>query len=260
MHPLANIAVSAARNGGKVIMRAMDRPSEFETTEKTRNDFVTAVDKAAEKAIIETIQKTHPEHSIMSEEMGDIEGNPDFQWIIDPLDGTANYIHGFPQFCISIAFKNKGQIEQGVIYDPVRNDLFVATKGEGARLNNRRIRVSDCTKMELALIGTGFPFRHRQLFPTYLKSLEEVYAKVSDIRRAGSAALDLAYVAAGKLDGHWELGLKIWDVAAGVLMIKEAGGMVSDLNGGETYLETGNILAGNPKIFKALLQTIQPIF
>lgn len=260
MHPILNVAVKAARNGSKIILRSMDRLSDISVSEKSRNDYVTEVDKATEIEIIETIRKAYPEHNFIGEESGTTPGNPDFSWIIDPLDGTANFIHGFPQFAISIAFKQKGKLDQAVIYDPVRDELFTASRGEGAKLNNRRIRVSECAKLEKALVGTGFPFKQPKIFNQYFTAFQMLFPKVSDMRRAGSAALDLAYVAAGRLDAHWELGLKEWDIAAGALLIKEAGGFITDFQGNENYLENGNIIAATPKIFKPLVQNLQPIF
>lgn len=258
MHPILNIAVKAAREGSKIILRSIDRVHTVD--EKSRNDFVTEVDKATEQVIIENIRKIYPEHNFLGEESGTSNGNPDYQWIIDPIDGTSNYIHGFPFFSISIAFKHKGRLEQGLVYDPLRNELFTASRGEGAHLNDKRIRVSECKQLEKALIGTGFPFKYPKNFPLYFQCFENLLPKVSDMRRCGSVALDLAYVAAGRLDGHWELKLQAWDIAAGVLLVKEAGGLVSDFDGKDNYLENGDIIAGNPKIFKALSQIIQPIF
>lgn len=258
MHPLINIAVKAARNSSKIILQAYDRLSSVKVDEKSRNDYVTDVDQKSEQEIIATIRKAYPEHSFLAEEGGEITGNPDFQWIIDPLDGTANFIHGFPQFAISIAFKHKENIEQAVIFDPLRNELFTASRGEGAQLNERRIRVSPTDRINRALIGTGFPFRHPKIFPRYLQYFAKIAPQVSDLRRAGAAALDLAYVAAGRLDGHFELALKPWDIAAGVLLVKEAGGFVSDFAGQSDYLKSGDIIAGNPKIFDALQTIIHP--
>jgi myo-inositol-1(or 4)-monophosphatase len=260
MHPLLNIAVNAARSSSKIILRSIDRMHQFSVSEKTKNDFVTEVDKLTELEIIGVIRKAHPDHRILGEETGSTSGNADSLWIIDPLDGTANFIHNIPHYAVSIAFQYKGKIEQAVIYDPIRDELFTASRGEGAKLNDRRIRVSECVKLENSIIGTGFPFRNRDMFLTYLQSFQAIYPQVSDLRRAGSAALDLAYVASGRLDGHWELGLKSWDIAAGVLLIKEAGGFVSDFSGQENYLDSGNIVAGNQKIFKELLRIVQPIF
>jgi myo-inositol-1(or 4)-monophosphatase len=259
MQPILNIAVNAARNASKVIMRSIGRLDIRDINEKDKNDFVTEVDKSAEKEIIATLRKSYPDHKIIAEESGISEGSDDFVWIIDPLDGTTNYIHGVPHYAISIAFQYKGKLEHGLIYDPIRNELFLTSRGEGSKLNDRRIRVSSNSRLEHCLIGTGFPFKNLNDFPLYLKTFAEILPNVSGIRRAGSAALDLAYVAAGRFDGFWELGLKQWDIAAGVLMVKEAGGLVSDFLGEEGYLDNGNIIAGNPKIFKALLQIIRPL-
>ena len=260
MHPILNIGVKAARNSSKVMLRSVDRLYELKISEKERNDFVTQVDKETEREIISTILQAHPDHSFLGEETGLTGNNPDNQWIIDPLDGTNNYIHGFPQFAISIAFKHKGKIEQGVIYDPIRDELFTASRGEGAKLNEHRMRVSQCEKLEKALVGTGFPFKYPEITTQYFQAFQALFPKISDTRRAGSAALDLAYVAAGRLDAHWEYGLKEWDIAAGVLLIKEAGGLVSDFAGTDNYLSNGNIVASTPKLFKTILQTIQPYF
>ncbi len=259
MQPILNIAINAARNASKIITRSIGRLDSQHITEKQSNDFVTEVDKQAEKEIIHTIRKNYPDHRIIAEESGLLEGsNENFTWIIDPLDGTTNFIHGIPHFCISIAVSYKMKIEHGVIFDPIRNELFIASRGEGAMLNDRRIRVSSNIKLEKSLIGTGFPFKHPQNIPIYLRIFENMLPKVGGMRRAGSAALDLAYVAAGRFDGFWELALSEWDIAAGILMIKEAGGLVSDALGEEKYFENGNIIAGNPKIFKGLLQIIKP--
>lgn len=259
MQPILTIAINAARNASKTILRSIGRLDSQQISEKAKNDFVTEVDKAAEREIVSVIRKSYPNHTIIGEEGGTQEGEDIFTWIIDPLDGTTNYIHGIPHFCISIAIQYKGKIEHGVIYDPIRNELFVASRGEGARLNDRRIRVSNNSKLERSLIGTGFPFRHPHNIPLYLRLFENILPAAGGIRRAGSAALDLAYVAAGRFDGFWELGLREWDMAAGSLMIKEAGGLVSDLFGEENFFHTGNIIAGNPKIFKYLLQIIRPL-
>jgi myo-inositol-1(or 4)-monophosphatase len=260
MHPILNIGVKAARNSSKFILRSVDRLYELKIDEKAHNDFVTKVDQETEHEIISTILHAHPDHSFLGEETGLTGNNPDNQWIIDPLDGTNNYIHGFPQFAISIAFKHKGRIEQGVIYDPIRDELFTASRGEGAKLNKHRMRVSQCERLDKALVGTGFPYKNPEMVAHYFQALQTLYPKVSDIRRAGSAALDLAYVAAGRLDAHWEFGLKEWDIAAGVLLIREAGGLISDFAGTDNYFKNGNIIASTPKIFKTILQTIQPYF
>jgi myo-inositol-1(or 4)-monophosphatase len=257
MHPMLNISVRAARNASKIILQSMGRLESVSITQKQRNDFVTEVDKAAEKEIINTIHKAYPDHAILGEESGMNKGNEDYLWIVDPLDGTTNYIHGFPHFCTSIAFQYRGKLEHGVIYDPVQQELFVASRGEGAQLNDRRIRVSQNQKLETALITTGFPFKMPQQLNSYLATFNNLLSQTSDLRRTGSAALDLAYVAAARLDGYWELTLSPWDIAAGVLLVKEAGGMVSDFQGEENYLTNGTLVAGNPRIFKAMLENIQ---
>ena len=260
MDPLLNIAIEAARSSSKIILRYMDRVDSIRIDQKNHNDFVTEVDKSSERAIIQTIQKKYPYHRIITEETGLIETdtNTDVTWIIDPLDGTTNYIHGFPQFSISIAVRFKDQLQQGVIYDPIRDELFSASRGQGAKLNNKRIRVSARPQLGDALLGTGFSCRlSEDQLQAYFRVIQTLASQTAGLRRAGSAALDLAYVAAGRLDGFWEMGLKIWDMAAGVLLIKEAGGMVADNNNQENYLDTGNIIAGNPKVFKALLNIVQ---
>lgn len=258
MHPLLTIAENAARNAGQIIVRAADRLDRVTVTEKSHNDFVTDIDQKAEEEIINVIHRAYPLHRILSEESGDSGDDSEIVWIIDPLDGTRNFIHGFPHFAVSIAVQVRGKIEHGVIYDPIRDETFTASRGRGAKLNNNRIRISTQTKLEKSLVGTGFPFRNANLQETYLNQFANVFPKTGDVRRAGSAALDLAYVAAGRLDAFWEMSLSIWDIAAGSLMIKEAGGLVSDFSGSENYLESGDIVAGNPKLFKALLQLIAP--
>ena len=257
MHPFLNIANSAARSAGNMIVRSLERLDVLKMTEKGQNDFVTEVDQKSEKIIIDAIRKNYPHHAILAEESGELSGgNDEIVWIIDPLDGTTNFIHGFPHFCISIAVKYKGRVEHGLICDPVRQETFTASRGAGAQLNNRRIRVSAQANLKGALLGTGFPYREGQNFDAYIRNLQTLMPQVSGIRRAGSAALDLAYIAAGRLDGFWEYNLAPWDIAAGSLMVLEAGGMVSDTQGGENYLDSGNIIAGNLKIFKAMLQCL----
>ncbi len=224
---------------------------------KRDKDFVTEVDKAAEAAIIEVLKEAYPDHAILAEESG-ASGDSEHVWIIDPLDGTTNFIHGFPQYAISIAQQHKGVLQHAVIYDPNRNELFTARKGAGAYLNERRIRVSKRVKMNEALIGTGFPFRYFEHVDAYLGIFRDMMHKTAGVRRPGAAALDLAWVAAGRIDGFWELGLSPWDMAGGALLITEAGGLVGDLSGEQNYLETGNIVGGNPKVFSQLLQIIAP--
>jgi len=258
--PLLNIAIQAARAAGNIIIRAMDRLDKVKITEKAPNDFVTEIDQAAEREIISIIKKAYPRHSILAEESGETEGD-DYTWIIDPLDGTRNFIHGVPHFGVSIAVSHKGRIEHGVIYDPVRQELFSASRGKGAQLNSRRIRVSTRPKLENALLGTGFCYRQSEDYTNaYVDALRELLPICSDVRRPGAATLDLAYVACGRFDGFWELKLRPWDIAAGALLIKEAGGLVCDLDGGDDYLNSGNIVAGNPKVLKLLLKTLRPYF
>jgi myo-inositol-1(or 4)-monophosphatase len=262
MHPMLTIAVKAARRASAIINRGAQDADRLTVTRKRLNDFVTEVDKAAEAAIIDIIRRAFPDHAILAEESGSDagrEGHSDYTWIIDPLDGTTNFIHGFPQYAVSIALKHRDTITQGVVYDTTRNELFVASRGRGAFLNDRRIRVSRRDKLSDALIGTGFPYRDFSGFDEYMAMLRAVIPKVSGVRRAGAAALDLSYVAGGRLDGFWEIGLSPWDMAAGTLLIQEAGGLVADLRGEDGYLESGRIASGNPKIFSQLLQILGPL-
>jgi myo-inositol-1(or 4)-monophosphatase len=257
MNPTLNIAVRAARSAGNVIIRNLGKLDTLAIHTKDRNDFVTEVDRQAEQEIIYTLRKAFPGHGILAEESGVQEGD-DYQWIIDPLDGTTNFLHGFPQFAVSIAMRHKGRMEHGVIYDPLRQELFTASRGGGAMLNDQRIRVTKRKTLEGSLLGTGFPFKSQQHLDAYLDMFRALFPQTAGIRRAGSAALDLAYVASGRLDGFWEIGLSIWDMAAGVLLIQEAGGLSSDFTGGNDHLESGNIVAGNPKLFAEILKTIRP--
>jgi myo-inositol-1(or 4)-monophosphatase len=260
MHPLINIAVTAAREAGDIIMQHADRIDRLKIREKSKNDLVTEVDLKAEQAIISHIHKAYPTHGIIAEESGiQTSEDDDFTWIIDPLDGTSNFIHGFPHYAVSIAIKHKDKIEHGVVYDPVRKECFQASRGRGAQLNDKKIRVSKTSQIDNALLGTGFPFRNKALSPLYFDTFKALFEKSAGIRRAGAAALDLAYVASGRLDGFWEFGLKPWDIAAGSLLIKESGGLVSDINGFENYLKTGEVIAAPPKIFKAIIQTLNAI-
>jgi myo-inositol-1(or 4)-monophosphatase len=251
MHPFVNIAVRAARKAGDIIIRNLDRAPQLDVNAKSRNDFVSEVDHKCESAIIDILRAAYPGHAILAEESGRHDG-AEYEWVIDPLDGTTNFLHGFPQFAVSIGCKHKGELAHGVIYDPLRQELFTASRGGGALLNDRKMRVSKQRTLEGALIGTGFPFRENSNIDRYMAGLKELMQTTAGIRRAGAASLDLAYVACGRLDGFWEYGLKEWDMAAGALMIIEAGGMVSEPNGGEAYLESGNILAGTPRIFPDL--------
>ena len=255
LHPLINVAVKAARSAGTIINRAALDVEAVRVSQKLVNDFVTDVDQAAEQAIIETLLAAYPGHGIWAEESGREHGARDseFVWIIDPLDGTTNFIHGFPAYCVSIALSVKGKIEQAVIYDPSRNDLFTATKGRGAYLNDRRLRVSKRIRMHECLLSTGFPFRADDDFNTYLKILGELMPRTAGLRRPGAAALDLAYVAAGYTDGFFEFGLQPWDVAAGSLLVTEAGGLIGNFTGESNFLEQKECLAGNPKIYGQLV-------
>ena len=256
MHPTLNIAVKAARRAGSIITRASEDIGSLTVNDKSYNDFVTEVDLASEKEIIRVLKASYPDHAFLGEETG-LSHQADNIWIIDPLDGTTNFLHGFPQYCISIALEEKGEITQAVIYDPNRNDLFTATKGQGAYLNQRRMRVSNKSKLKESILGTGFPFRDFQHLPVYLKIFEEVVRGTSGVRRPGSAALDLAYVAAGWFDGFFEINLSKWDIAAGGLLVTEAGGIVSDFSERDGWLESGNIVATNPKIYDPLIKIIQ---
>lgn len=257
MHPMLNIAIKAARRAGSIINRAALEGGALEVKAKNKNDFVTQVDKAAELAIIGVIRAAYPEHSILAEESGDTPGaRPEYQWVIDPLDGTTNYIHGFPQYCVSIALEHKGVLTQGVVYDPGKNELFTASRGRGAFLDDRRMRVSKCTQLQDALVGTGFPFKEVDRLDLYMRQLRTMMTSSAGVRRAGAAALDLAYVAAGRLDAFWEMGLSRWDMAAGALLIQEAGGMVSDLQGGQNFLDRGEIAAATPKVLPQLLRAL----
>jgi len=251
--------VKAARRASQIINRASHDIEHLKITTKQQSDYVTEVDKAAEAAIIDVLREAYPDYGILAEESAPIPGKDDgadYQWVIDPLDGTTNFIHGFPQYAVSIGLTYKGQLNQAVVYDVTRNEMFTASKGGGAFLNERRIRVTKCLKLENALLGTGFPYREFKNINAYMGIFKEFTQRSSGMRRAGSAALDLAYVACGRLDGFWEFGLAPWDMAAGALLITEAGGLVGDLSGGETYMKSGHVVAGTPKIFAQMLQVI----
>jgi len=260
MLPMLNTAVKAARRAGVIINRASDDVDRLTVHSKGENDFVTEVDQKAEQAIIQTLLDAYPDHAILAEESGasGTLGEAEYEWIIDPLDGTTNFLHGFPQYCISIALVYRGQLSVAVIFDPVRNDLYTALRGRGAFLNERRIRVSKRDKLQGALIGTGFPYRDFTHLDAYTAMFKDLVQKTAGLRRPGSAALDLAWLAAGRTDGFFEIGLNAWDIAAGCLLVQEAGGLVSDFAGEENYLQSGNVVAGNPKVFVQLLQTITP--
>ena len=253
-------AVKAARRAGNIINRGARDLDQLTITSKGPKDFVSEIDKGAEAAIVDTILKSYPDHAILAEEGTNKGNNPDseYVWIIDPLDGTTNFLHGFPQYCVSIALAHKDVVQQGVIFDPVRNDLFTATRGRGAFLNDRRIRVGKRQHLRDCLIGTGFPFKDGTFLDTYLQMMKAMILQTAGLRRPGAAALDLAYVAAGFYDGFWEVGLNPWDVAAGSLLVLEAGGLIGDLSGEGNYLHGGQCIAGSPKIFAQMVTTLAP--
>ncbi|MCU7844629.1 MAG: inositol monophosphatase [Candidatus Thiodiazotropha sp. (ex Monitilora ramsayi)] len=257
MNPMVTIAVRAAREAGRVITRNFNRVDRLTVADKGKNDFVSEVDRNAEAAIIAVLREKYPHHAILAEESGAHDGN-EYQWIIDPLDGTTNFLHGLPQFAVSIALKIKGRLEIGVIYDPIREEMFTASRGEGALVNDRKIRVSNRKSLDGALLGTGLPYRDFRFMDNYMGMLKDLIQDTAGVRRPGSAALDFAYVAAGITDGFWELGLSEWDFAAGALLVREAGGLVTDIGGGEKFLETGNVIAGGIKVHNAMLRRIQP--
>jgi myo-inositol-1(or 4)-monophosphatase len=262
MEPMINIALRAARKAGENIVRASDDLDRIDVVAKGVNDFVSEVDIAAEKEIVYQLQKAYPEHAILGEETG-LTGSEDaaYRWVIDPLDGTTNFARGIPHYAVSIACLHKGKLEHAVIVDPVRREEYTASRGRGAALNGRRIRVSKRTSLNGALLGTGIPFKGHcdDRLEAYAKSLEVLAGQCAGIRRAGAASLDLAYVAAGRLDGFWEIGLEQWDIAAGALLVREAGGLVADVDASDNYLASGNIVCGNPKCFKAVLQATRPL-
>jgi len=257
MHPMLNIAIRAARRAGSVINRAALDGGALNVRSKRANDFVTQVDGAAEQAAIDIVRKAYPDHGFIAEESGETSPGAEYLWIIDPLDGTTNFIHGFPQYAVSIAVQHRGTLAHAVVYDPAKNELFSASRGHGAFLNDRRIRVSKCQKLGNALVGTGFPFKELGRLELYMRQLQVFMSKSSGVRRAGAAALDLAYVACGRLDAFWELGLSPWDMAAGALLITEAGGLVADTSGEQSFMSSGDIVAATPKIFPAVLQAMR---
>lgn len=257
MHPMLTIAVRAARSAGDLIQRSANNIDKITINQKSRNDYASEVDRMAEQEIIRIIRTAFPDHAILAEESGEQPGN-DYLWVIDPLDGTTNFLHGFPQYAVSIALKHKGKLELGVIYDPNRDELFTAERGGGAMLNNRRIRVSKQLTMKGALIGTGFPFKNQTHMDAYLNMFRAVSVDTAGIRRAGAAALDMAYVACGRLDAYWEIGVSEWDVAAGVLLVQEAGGAVTDFSFNDKYLQSGNIIAASLKMHQLMYQTLNP--
>jgi myo-inositol-1(or 4)-monophosphatase len=259
MDPMLNIAVRAARAAGDLISRYADRVDSLKVSAKGRNDFVSEVDRQAEREIVSILHKSFPSHGFLGEE-GGRQGiaRGEYVWVIDPLDGTTNFLHGFPQYCVSIALLHKGRPECGVIYDPLRQELFTAKRGGGATLESRRLRITKQSTFKGALLGTGFPFKDQRHNDAYFGTLRDLMKDTAGIRRAGSAALDLAYVACGRLDGFWEIGLMPWDMAAGVLLVQEAGGMVTDFENGERIFETGNVIAANPKLHALMYEAIKP--
>ena len=258
MHAMLNVAIMAARRGGDVLIRNMPKLDKLKIEQKGRNDFVTDADRAAEAAVVQTIFKHYPDHAIVAEESGE-QGESEYTWVIDPLDGTTNYLHRFPVFCVSVALMHNGRVEHGVVYDPISQELFTASRGAGAQLDGRKIRVSGQKQLERALHGTGFPYRDSNMdIKPYLGMLEKAIRETAGIRRCGSAALDLCYVAAGRLDAFWETGLASWDLAAGALIIREAGGIISGLDGSEDFLKTGHVLCGTPKIYGETARLFAP--
>ncbi len=261
MQPMVNIALKAARKAGQYLCQAFDRGDPLQITSKGRNDFVTQVDQKSEAILVESLLTTYPDHGILTEESGQIgNASSEYQWIIDPLDGTTNFIHGIPHFAISIAVKKNQLLEHAVVLNPMLQEEFSASRGHGAQLNGKRLRVSSCYSLESALLATGFPFHTGNLeyLEANLAMLKQFLPQTAGIRRAGAAALDLAYVAAGRYDGYWEFGLKPWDIAAGALLIQEAGGLIGDPLGGHQHMEAGHLVCGNPKLFKLLLQALRP--
>lgn len=257
MHPFVNIAVQASREAGRVLIRSLNKVGVLPVREKDQNDFVTKVDLESERTIVAEIRRHYPSHAILAEESG-ATGDHEIVWIIDPLDGTANYLRGIPQFAISIAVQVRGELTQGVVYDPIKDELFVANAGTGALLNEHRIRVSNNANLERCILATGFPFRYRSKIEPYCDLFKDMLSQCADVRRAGAASLDLAYLAAGRVDGFWEYGLKPWDTAAGAVLVREAGGVVSDFKGRQNWLEGGSILAGNVKTHTAMHKILAP--
>jgi len=255
-----NVAVTAAQHAGRIILDNLGHISKSDINLKKESDFVTRVDRESERIIINIIKERFPDHSFLAEESAQDSDTDSYRWIIDPLDGTTNYIHRYPVFCVSIALEYKRERIAGVIHDPLRNDLFTAVEGEGAFLNGNRIAVSPVRDLKDSLVSTGFPFRQKEQIDLYLRLFKNIFNRVSDMRRAGSAALDLAYLACGRCEGFFEIGLSPWDIAAGALMITEAGGIVTDFNGGNNFLSTGNIVAGTPEIHGELLGEVRKVF
>ena len=260
MHPMLNIGIRAARAAGSVITRNMERVDTLQIEQKQRNDFVSEVDRSAELEIYKVLNKAYPQHSMLGEESGLVgEADAEYQWIVDPLDGTTNFIHGYPYFSVSIALLHKKRLDQAIVYNPVSQELFTASRGEGAWLNNKRIRVSKRQRIDNALIGSSFPYRDGQDLAFYQESLRLYTEAAGGIRRAGSAALDLAAVAAGRLDGLWMYGMQSWDVAAGALLVREAGGLLNDFDAKDNWMEGGQLIAATPKVHHAMVQIMKPL-
>jgi myo-inositol-1(or 4)-monophosphatase len=256
-HPTLNIAINAAHIAGDLMRQELHKVATIPVTRKARHDYVTEIDQTCERQIVREIQRFHPDHAILGEEGGE-QGESEYVWIIDPLDGTSNYLHGMPHFAISIAMQFKGRTQHAVVYDPMRDEMFTASRGGGAHLNNTRMRVTDRITLDNAIIATAFPFRQRGMMSTYTGIFSEVFKKVEDIRRYGAASLDLAWVAAGRMDAYFEIGMKPWDVAAGALLVREAGGVVSDFDGSDAVEKSNSILAAPYKLMTPLRQIIEP--
>ena len=257
MHPMLNIAIRAARSAGSVITRGFENRDDLVVTAKRDNDYVTKIDKDAEQAIIEKIKQSYPDHTFVGEEGGVVQGDDTFKWVIDPLDGTTNFIKGIPHFCVSIALMYKGRLDQAVVFDPIRGDLFTASRGAGAQLNGYRIRVGKQKDLTNGVFATAFPFKDKTQLAEFMPKFTRIFAQSGDVRRSGSAALDLAYVASGKYDGYFESGLKPWDMAAGELIVREAGGLVTDFGGGNDPMHKGEIVAGNPRVVQQIVKQLK---
>ncbi|MDT8439521.1 MAG: inositol monophosphatase family protein [Wenzhouxiangellaceae bacterium] len=257
-HAFVNTASEAARKAGDLMLKYRDRTDAIPVERKARGDYVSEIDRACEELIRTELKRRYPEHAIVGEEQGGKVGDAEHVWLVDPIDGTTNYLRGIPHYAVSIALLVRGRVEHGVILDPVRDELFTASRGDGAMLNNRRIRVSGREQLDGAIVGTALPFRSRRLLPAYMGMFNAITEKAEDIRRAGAASLDLAYVACGRLDGYWELALKPWDTAAGALLVQEAGGVVMDIAGGDQWLNSGHILAAPFKLITPLRKAIEP--
>lgn len=256
-HPFLNTAIEAVHKGGDLLMKYRDRIDSIPVERKARGDYASEIDNACEELVRSELKRRYPGHTVLGEEQGRSSGD-EHVWLVDPIDGTSNYLHGIPHYAISIALLVKGRVEHGVVYDPVRDELFAASRGQGTTLNSRRVRVSGRSALSSAVLGTAFPFRHRRLLPAYRAMFDELFDQCEDVRRAGAASLDLAYVACGRLDGYWELGLKPWDTAAGALLVQEAGGVVMDIAGGDNWLQSGHVLAAPFKLITPMRKAIEP--